>query len=53
MSVNFSYFRTKFLPRLFPVILASGFDILLGRIEVQVPWVVNGDDYQVVCELGN
>jgi len=31
----------------FPVILADGFDILLGRIEVQVPWVVPGD-YELV-----
>jgi len=31
-----------------PVILADKFDILLGRITVQVPWVVDGDDYQLV-----
>jgi len=31
-----------------PVILADNFDILLGRIEVEVPWVVPGDDYQLV-----
>ncbi|KAL1945505.1 hypothetical protein VTO73DRAFT_2356 [Trametes versicolor] len=30
------------------VILADGFDILLGRIEVTVPWVFEGDDYSVV-----
>ncbi|EIW54310.1 uncharacterized protein TRAVEDRAFT_52018 [Trametes versicolor FP-101664 SS1] len=31
-----------------PLILADGFDILLGRIEVTVPWVFEGDDYSVV-----
>ncbi|KAH9855867.1 hypothetical protein C2E23DRAFT_901200 [Lenzites betulinus] len=31
-----------------PLILADGFDILLGRVEVKVPWVVEGDDYSVV-----
>ncbi|KAG6853335.1 hypothetical protein C0991_005162 [Blastosporella zonata] len=31
-----------------PVILASGFSILLGRIEIEVPWVIDGDDYQLV-----
>ncbi|KAK0203281.1 hypothetical protein DFS33DRAFT_977612 [Desarmillaria ectypa] len=31
-----------------PVILAEGFDIRLGRIEVTVPWVVQGDDYSLV-----
>jgi len=31
-----------------PVILANNFDILLGRITVTVPWVVDGDDYQLV-----
>jgi len=31
-----------------PVILADNFDILLGEIEVTVPWVLDGDDYQVV-----
>ncbi|KAJ7217295.1 hypothetical protein GGX14DRAFT_602861 [Mycena pura] len=31
-----------------PVILQENFSILLGRIEVQVPWVLDGDDYQVV-----
>ncbi|KAF8874275.1 hypothetical protein BD779DRAFT_1678801 [Infundibulicybe gibba] len=30
-----------------PLILANNFSILLGRIEVQVPWVLDGDDYQV------
>ncbi|KAI0820169.1 hypothetical protein BC628DRAFT_1331031 [Trametes gibbosa] len=31
-----------------PLILASGFDILLGRIEVTVPWVIPDDDYSLV-----
>jgi hypothetical protein len=32
------------------VILQENFSILLGRIEVMVPWVDDGSDYQVVCE---
>ncbi|KAJ7509549.1 hypothetical protein B0H11DRAFT_1960083 [Mycena galericulata] len=31
-----------------PLILQDNFSILLGRIEVKVPWVVDGDDYQLV-----
>ncbi|KAF8909541.1 hypothetical protein CPB85DRAFT_1518852 [Mucidula mucida] len=31
-----------------PVVLADQFDILLGEIEVTVPWVVAGDDYAIV-----
>jgi hypothetical protein len=31
-----------------PLILADGFDILLGSIEVTVPWVITGSDYQLV-----
>jgi len=31
-----------------PLILADNFNILLGRIEVVVPWVIPGDDYQLV-----
>ncbi|KAF8159239.1 hypothetical protein B0H34DRAFT_782088 [Crassisporium funariophilum] len=31
-----------------PLILENRFDILLGRITVTVPWVDNGDDYQLV-----
>ncbi|KAJ7923454.1 hypothetical protein B0H13DRAFT_2230169 [Mycena leptocephala] len=31
-----------------PVILQENFSILLGRIEVTVPWVDDGSDYQVV-----
>ncbi|KAI0326016.1 hypothetical protein GY45DRAFT_1329520 [Cubamyces sp. BRFM 1775] len=31
-----------------PLILQAGFDILLGRIEVHVPWVEPGDDYSLV-----
>jgi hypothetical protein len=37
-------------PDSLPVIMASGFDILLGSIEVAVPWVVDGDDYRIVRE---
>ncbi|KAI0658746.1 hypothetical protein C8Q70DRAFT_989867 [Cubamyces menziesii] len=32
----------------FPIILADDFDVLLGRIEVVVPWVLPGDDYSLV-----
>ncbi|KAJ7103865.1 hypothetical protein C8R44DRAFT_715949 [Mycena epipterygia] len=31
-----------------PVILQENFSILLGRIEVKVPWVEDGNDYQLV-----
>ncbi|KAK7016151.1 hypothetical protein R3P38DRAFT_3276413 [Favolaschia claudopus] len=31
-----------------PVILADNFSILLGHIEVTVPWVEDGSDYQIV-----
>ncbi|KAJ7049033.1 hypothetical protein C8F01DRAFT_1185930 [Mycena amicta] len=31
-----------------PVILQNNFNIRLGRIEVTVPWVVDGSDYQLV-----
>ncbi|KAJ7289392.1 hypothetical protein C8J57DRAFT_431263 [Mycena rebaudengoi] len=31
-----------------PVILADNFSILLGKIKVKVPWVVDGDDYALV-----
>ncbi|KAF8961499.1 hypothetical protein BDZ97DRAFT_1905501 [Flammula alnicola] len=31
-----------------PLILAANFDILLGRTTVTVPWVLDGNDYQVV-----
>ena len=30
------------------VILQNHFDILLGSIEVTVPWVVDGDDYSII-----
>jgi len=33
------------------VILANNFDILLGQATITVPWVEDGDDYQVVGEL--
>ncbi|KAI1786968.1 hypothetical protein LXA43DRAFT_1064719 [Ganoderma leucocontextum] len=31
-----------------PVILQNNFDILLGSIEITVPWVVDGSDYSIV-----
>ncbi|KAI0672632.1 hypothetical protein C8Q78DRAFT_1068209 [Trametes maxima] len=31
-----------------PVVLANGFDILLGRVEVTVPWLLTGSDYSLV-----
>ncbi|KAI0647635.1 hypothetical protein C8Q79DRAFT_907093 [Trametes meyenii] len=31
-----------------PVVLAHGFNIRLGRIEVTVPWVVPDSDYSIV-----
>ncbi|PBK91946.1 hypothetical protein ARMGADRAFT_967767 [Armillaria gallica] len=31
-----------------PLIIAEGFDIRLGRFEITVPWVVQGDDYSLV-----
>ena len=31
-------------------ILANDFDVLLGRIEVVVPFVEPGSDYSLVCE---
>jgi len=31
-----------------PLVLADGFDILLGTISVTVPWVITGSDYQLV-----
>lgn len=35
---------------LLSVILAADFDILLGKITIKVPLVVEGDDYSLVCE---
>lgn len=32
------------------VVLANDFDILLGKIDVKVPWVIPDDDYSVKCE---
>lgn len=32
------------------VILAANFDILLGKIKVKVPLVLEDDDYSIVCE---
>ncbi|KAK0481205.1 hypothetical protein EDD18DRAFT_1085393 [Armillaria luteobubalina] len=34
--------------RQLPVVLADEFDILLGKIDVVVPWVIEGDDYAIV-----
>jgi len=31
-----------------PLILADKFDILLGRVTITVPWVVDGSDYEIV-----
>ncbi|KAI0656573.1 hypothetical protein C8Q70DRAFT_1010140 [Cubamyces menziesii] len=31
-----------------PLILADGFNILDGRVEVTVPWVLEADDYSLV-----
>ncbi|KAI0771085.1 hypothetical protein BD413DRAFT_476760 [Trametes elegans] len=31
-----------------PLILAKGFDILQGHVEVTVPWVIEDNDYSVV-----
>ena len=31
-----------------PVILQNNFDILLGSIEITVPWVVDGTDYSII-----
>lgn len=45
------YHRTRDCPLTSAiVILQAGFDILLGRIEVHVPWVEPGDDYSLVRE---
>ena len=30
------------------MILAKGFDILDGRVEITVPWVMDREDYSVV-----
>ena len=38
------------LIRDYTVILADGFDILSGSVEVTVPWVLTRDDYSVICE---
>lgn len=42
--------RSRIADELSPnlVILAENFSILLGRIEVTVPWVEDGSDYQIV-----
>ncbi len=30
--------------------MADEFDILLGKIDVKVPWVTEGDDYAIIRE---
>ncbi|KAF8877338.1 hypothetical protein CPB85DRAFT_1443637 [Mucidula mucida] len=40
--------RLRKADRALPLVLADGFDILLGEIEVTVPWVVAGTDYSIV-----
>ncbi|KAK0184920.1 hypothetical protein F5146DRAFT_937893 [Armillaria mellea] len=44
---NFSSIRLVKADRQLPIILADGFDILLGKIDITVPWVVEGDDYAI------
>ncbi|KAK0457242.1 uncharacterized protein EV420DRAFT_1549544 [Desarmillaria tabescens] len=34
--------------RQLPVVLADQFDILLGKIDVEVPWATEGDDYALI-----
>ncbi|KAK0203285.1 hypothetical protein DFS33DRAFT_1477466 [Desarmillaria ectypa] len=34
--------------RQLPIFLADQFDILLGKIDVVVPWVSEGDDYTII-----
>ncbi|KAI0807970.1 hypothetical protein C8Q74DRAFT_1363411 [Fomes fomentarius] len=38
-----------------PLVLANDFDILLGKIDVKVPWVIPDDDYSVklIGDSGN
>ncbi|EMD38249.1 hypothetical protein CERSUDRAFT_82501 [Gelatoporia subvermispora B] len=33
---------------IYPVILASGFTVMDGRVEIEVPWLVTGSDYALV-----
>ncbi|KAF9034239.1 hypothetical protein BDZ89DRAFT_983715 [Hymenopellis radicata] len=40
--------RLRKADRALPLVLADGFDILLGQIDVTVPWVVAGTDYSIV-----
>jgi len=32
------------------LIIADNFDILTGRLEITVPWVVDGDEYSLICK---
>ena len=43
-------FLPAVLSRACLVILAQGFDILDGRVEIEVPWVMDRSDYSVVRE---
>ncbi|KAK0481206.1 hypothetical protein EDD18DRAFT_797390 [Armillaria luteobubalina] len=45
---NFSSIRLTKGGRQLPVVLADQFDILLGKIDVKVPWVTEGDDYTII-----
>ncbi|PBK91979.1 hypothetical protein ARMGADRAFT_1013727 [Armillaria gallica] len=45
---NFSSIRLTKGGRQLPVVLADKFDILLGKINVKVPWVTEGDDYTII-----
>ena len=45
---TFCLFRIILYLTTVPVIMADGFEILLGWTEVTVPWVLDGKDYQIV-----
>ncbi|KAG7443506.1 uncharacterized protein BT62DRAFT_1078558 [Guyanagaster necrorhizus] len=45
---NHSSIRLTKGGRQLPLVLADQFDILLGSIEVEVPWVTEGDDYSII-----
>ncbi|KAK0482783.1 hypothetical protein IW261DRAFT_1418311 [Armillaria novae-zelandiae] len=45
---NHSSIRLTKGGRQLPIVLADEFDILIGKIDVKVPWVVDGDDYAVI-----
>lgn len=48
-TVGFVVLRTGNIET--PVVLAHGFDIRSGRVELTVPEVFSRDDYSLVCEL--